>query len=430
MARSKQNRRERRRRQRLARRRASSGGTSTTLQALWGSALALASLPQAARADAPIERLSAEYNFSRYTEDNIPSSKVFFGETSRYEIDMHQFSLRSPLTSVSDIALELVHETMSGASPWYNVPDIPGPGSEPLQFMTGATIDDARTDVLASYNRYYDNARVGYSAGYSTENDYRAINVGVEGETHFNEGNTTVSGGLGISIDSIEPTDADLFSTRPDSEDKKSLTLMGGYSQILNRAVLVDTSLTYKFSDGYLSDPYKAVWYQDGGIILSDERPDSHHQLAWLSRFRGHVRELEGTLQADYRLGLDDWGIISHTIELAWHQALGHRLSIRPSFRYYSQGEADFYRPYYDLGENPTSLRSSDFRLSAYGAILFGIKGQYRFRTRWTGKRDLVVTLAWDRYFSSEDLSFDGDASESPGLVDYDTLTLGLTLVW
>jgi hypothetical protein len=296
--------------------------------------------------------------------------------------------------------------------------------------MSGATIDDTRTDALLNFNRYYENARVGYSVGYSTENDYNAINLGFDGETHFNDGNTTLSGGIGISLDEIDPTDADLFSTRPDSESKKSLSLTTGFSQLLNRAVLIDTSLTYRFSDGYLSDPYKAVWHQDTGSIVSDERPDARHQVAWLSRFRGHVRELGGTMQADYRLGWDDWGILSHTIELAWHQQFGQRFSLTPSFRYYSQGEADFYRPYYDLGENLTSERSSDFRVSAYGAILFGIKGQYRFRTRWTGKRDLMLTLAWDNYFSSEDLSFDQADSEAPGLVDYDTLTLAISLVW
>jgi hypothetical protein len=403
---------------------------STALQALWGSALALTCLPQAARADAPAERFSADYSFTQYTEDSLPSEKVFFGETSRYEIEMHQLAFRTPLGATSDLGIELVHETMSGASPWYSIPDIPGPGSEPLQFMTGATIDDARTDVLANFNRYYENARVGYSAGYSTEKDYNAINLGIDGETHFNDGNTTLSGGLGISLDSIEPTDADLFATRPDDEDKKSLSLMTGFSQILNRAVLIDTSLTYRFSDGYLSDPYKAVWHQNTGSIVSDERPDSRHQIAWLSRFRGHVRELGGTMQADYRLGWDDWGILSHTIELAWHQQFGQRFALTPSFRYYSQSEADFYRPYYDLGESVTSLRSSDYRLSAYGAILFGVKGQYRFRTRWTGKRDLMLTLAWDRYFSSEDLSFDPGDKEAPGLVDYDSLTLSISLVW
>jgi hypothetical protein len=429
MARRKQNRRDRRRRQRVSRG-CGNGGPNAALQALWGSALALGGMPHAARADAPVERFSAEYNYSQYSEDKIPSEKVFFGSTSRYEIDMHQLALRSPLTATSDVGIQLVHETMSGASPWYSVPDIPGPGSEPLQFMTGATIDDARTDILATLNRYYDNARIGYSAGYSTETDYKSMNAGIDGETHFNEGNTTLSVGLDISLDTIEPTDADLYTTRPQDEDKKSLTLTGGAAQILSRSTVVDTSLTYKFSDGYLSDPYKAVWYQDGGIIVSDERPDAHHQLAWLSRFRGHVRELDGTLQADYRFSLDDWGVFSHTLALAWHQQFGQHFSLTPSFRYYSQSEANFYRPYYDLGENVTSERSSDYRLSSYGAILFGIKGQYRFRSRWTGKRDLLLTLAWDRYFSSEDLSFESVAKEAPGLVDYDTLTLGFTLVW
>jgi hypothetical protein len=429
MARRQQNRRERRRRRSLSR---PSAAPSAALKALWGSALALSGLPLAARADSPVERFSAEYNYSQYTEDDLPRNRVVAGaETSRYEVDMHQLAIRSPLTATSDLGIELVHETMSGASPWYSYPLDPLIiGSDALQFMSGATIDDARTDVLATYNRYYDRSRVGYSAGYSTENDYSAINLGVDGETHFNEGNTTLSAGLDISIDEIEPTDADSNPLRPDSEDKKSLTLSGGLAQVVSRSTLVDTSLTYKFSDGYLSDPYKAVWYQDGTQIVSDERPDSRHQLAWLSRFRGHVRELDGTLQADYRLSLDDWGVMSHTLAFAWHQQFGQRFSVTPSFRYYSQSEADFYRAYFAQGQNLTSERSSDYRLSAYGAILFGIKGQYRFRSRWTGKRDLMLTLAWDRYFSSEDLSFESDAEQVPGLVDYNIVTLGFTLVW
>ncbi len=428
MARPARNRHQRRRDQRLDRRR--NGPLSQTLHALWGSAFALSSLPQAARADTPVDRYTAEYSFSSYTEDEIDSSKVFVGETERYEIEMHQFTVRAPLTSSSDLSIELVHETMSGASPWYTIPDIPGPGSEPLQFMTGATIEDTRDDVLVQYNRYSDTGRLGFAAGYSSENDYSAINLGINGDTSFNEGNTTLSLGLDVSLDEIEPTDAELFSTRPTSEEKKTYTLMLGLSQLLNRASLIQSNVTYKFSDGYLSDPYKAVWHQDGGVIVAENRPDSRHQLAWTTSVRGHVRELDGTLQGEYRLHLDTWGVTSHTVALAWHQQLGRRLAIIPSFRYYSQSEADFYRPYFDLGESVSKERSSDYRLSAYGSMLFGVKAQYRFRTPWTGKHDFMLTAAWDNYFSSEDLSFDDDARESPGLVDYDVVTIGLTFLW
>src|SRR5262245_28150791 len=104
MARRKQNRRERRRR---ASRGCTQAAPGAALQALWGSALALGGMPHAARADAPVERFSADYNYSMYSEDKIPSEKVFFGSTDRYEIDMHQLSLRSPLTATSDLALQL-----------------------------------------------------------------------------------------------------------------------------------------------------------------------------------------------------------------------------------------------------------------------------------------------------------------------------------
>ncbi|MEE9279624.1 MAG: DUF3570 domain-containing protein, partial [Myxococcota bacterium] len=319
---------------------------------------------------------------------------------------------------------DVVHETMSGASPQYVVPDAAG---APVQVMSGASISDERNDLLVSLNRYFDNGRLGFSTGFSSENDYAAINLGMDGETHFNEGNTTLSGGVGMSYDTIEPTDAGLFTTRPDEEDKQSYSLHLGLSQILNRASLLQTSVTYRHSRGYLSDPYKQVFVV-GGVFLPDERPEVRNQLSWLSRFRGHVRELGGTLHADYQFHIDDWGISSHTFGLAWYQKLG-RLTLTPSTRYYSQTAAKFYEPYF-LALPTITQYSSDFRLAAYGSLTLGIKAEYAIPLRWTGGHDLVFVLAFDRYISSEDLSLAKDAQEAPGLVSYSIFTLGVSLRW
>ena len=73
---------------------------------------------------------------------------------------------------------------------------------------------------------------------------------------------------------------------------------------------------------------------------------------------------------------------------------------------------------------------SSDYRLSAYGAIAFGLGGEWHFRNRWTGSRDWILKLGWERYFSSEDLSHDDTNEEVPGLVDYDVWTIGVSMLW
>jgi hypothetical protein len=402
------------------------GAPSPALRALTSSALALTGVAGKAAADSPIERIFTDYNFSQYREDELDRSKGLpLGETQRYEVDMHQFILRAPVpwTERVDFGIELVHEKMSGASPWYIVPDAAG---TPIQVMSGATIEDERNDVLVNLNYYYPNARLGFATGFSDENDYSALNFSIDGETHFNEKNTTLSAGLGVSIDEIEPVDAELFTTRPESEDKKSYSLFIGLAQLLSRRSLFDTSLTYKFSDGYLGDPYKQMFVV-GGIFLPDSRPDSRHQFAWLTRFRRHVEELDGTLHLDYQFGIDTWDIVSHAVELAWYQNVWRGLRIVPSARWYSQSEADFYMPYFSVDPGPGEY-SADYRVSAYGAVRFGIKLEYNFRTRWTGDIDWHPTLAWERYVSSSDFSHADASVESPGLVDYDVVSFGFSV--
>lgn len=404
---------------------------SSALRALTSGALALGGMAGNAMADAPIDRYEAEYNFSYYTEDDIKNAKAVAGsERGRYEIEWHQLNFTMPVGERWDVGIELVNESMSGASPWFVVPDAAG---DPIQTMTGASIEDNRTDLNVTANRYQDNGRIGYAFGYSTEDDYSSISLGLDGETHFNEKNTTLSGGLGLAFDQVDPVQQ-AGVARISSDDKKAVSLYGGLSQILSRQTVIKSSLTYKFNNGFLSDPYKQVCVVatgcGGALNLADNRPDSRHQLAWLSEFRHHILELNGTIHADYQYYFDTWDISSHTISLAWHQQFFNRFKVIPSLRYYSQSAADFYTPFFAVAPAVGTEASSDFRLAGYGAIAFGIGGEYAFQTRWTGDREWVAKLGWQTYFSSEDLSHDDSSLEIPGLVDYDLVTLGLSMRW
>jgi hypothetical protein len=342
----------RRRRRKSARRRSAQ---SPILRALTTSTLALPGLAGSALADSAPEGIEADYNYAHYSEDDISSGKLAPGSTSqRYEIDLHQVHLLVPVGDRWDIGLDLAYETMTGATPWYIEPE--AGSNKPLQVMTGATIDDARTDVLASTNYYLTNGKVGGSAGVSIENDYLAFNGGLSGERHLREKTTTVSGGAGFSIDRITPEDADIFTERPDEEDRQRI---------------------------------------DG---------------------------LSGSLHADYNFYFDDWGVNAHTIEAAWHQSLFDLIRIIPSVRYYSQSQADFYAPFY-ITARSDGLRSSDYRLSPYGALSYRVKAETRFQT-WDF--DWIVSFGYERYTSSGKLALGSVETENPGLVSFNLFSVGL----
>lgn len=361
---------------------------------------------------------TAEYKFAQYIEDPLPNGRVESGDNERYEIDVHQLHLGGPLTERISLDLEVAHEVMSGATPWYVLPSPNGPVVQ----MTQATIDETRTDALLKGTLLFDRGSAGLSGGVSVENDYLAINGGVEGERYFNEKNTTLSGGLGFSVDRIEPTDAATFG-RDAEEDKQSGSLYAGVSQVIGRSAAIQSTAQYQFATGFLSDPYKRAFVVSTSNPEPDTRPDERHQFSLLNRYRQHIAPLRGTLHADYRFYVDDWGIYAHTFEIAWYQMLWQSFRLIPSARYYSQSQADFYAPYFG-GPTGDGLYSSDYRLSPYGAITWRVKGETRFQLY---NLDLIANISYERYMSGDNLALEKVSVGNPGLVDFNMLSVGLT---
>jgi hypothetical protein len=308
---------------------------------------------------------------------------------------------------------------MTGATPRYLTPDTNG---DPLLVMTGATIDEKRTDALGKGTLLFDRGSASLSSGVSVENDYLSINGGLEGERSFNEKNTTLSGGFGVSIDTISPTDAEEFQ-RDDEEHKQTGSVFLGFAQVLGRNAAIQSTLQYQLANGFLDDPYKQAYVISTSTPEPDTRPDMRHQFSWLTRYRQHIGFLRGTLHADYRFYYDDWNIDAHTFEVSWYQMLWQSFRIIPSVRYYTQSQADFYAPYYQ-NEKSNGLYSSDYRLSPFGALTWRIKGETRFQLY---NLDLIANIAYERYMSSGNLAWQNVDTANPGLVDFDMFSAGLT---
>ena len=399
------------------------GPKGAILQAITQGALALPGLSglagRSSAESAPLE-VRSDYRFSRYSEDDIDGSKVASGDTSRYEIDIHQLRFETPIGDRFGLGVELAYETMSGATPWYIQPG--APGEDPVQVMTGATVDEQRTDALLTGSWYLDRSVASLSGGVSVENDYLAVNLGASGERSYNEKNTTLSAGIGGSYDMIEPTDGGT-EYRPENETRHNVNLFVGLSQILGRGATVQSSLKYQYDGGFLSDPYKQAYVEEAGGPLDDVRPDMRHRFSWLTRYRQHWRRVDGTLHFDYTLYLDDWNLNAHTFELAWYQTLFDSIRLIPSLRYYSQSQADFSAPFY-TSVRSDGLRSSDYRLSPFGAYAWQIRAETRFQT-WSLVWD--ASISWQRYVSGGELALGTVDVENPGLVSWNLFSVGLT---
>lgn len=392
------------------------GHSAGAFKALSAAALAIPGIVSQVQAAAPVAEAELDYKASAYREADIEGSKLAAGSASRYEIDTHQLRFISPLGRASDLAVDLSYETMSGASPWFIMPGTGG--GKPVQVMSGASIEEERKDIQTSIGHYF-SQKVSAKAllGFSTENDYQAVNMGVEASIEIPARELTVTAGIGFSDDEIEPTDPGM-PDRIDSATRTSTTAFVAIAQVLNNRTAVQGGLTLVNNDGYLSDPYKKVWREDLSNTVADKRPNERQQVIASARLRHYVPSLRGALHVDYRFFDDDWDVSSHTVDLAWYQNIGDNWQLTPSLRYYGQSQAYFYGPFF-YSARDDGYASSDYRLSPYGALSFRL----RLERNWG---EFSANLEWESYRAAANLAPDDVSVENPGLVEFDILSLGL----
>ncbi|MEE4245335.1 MAG: DUF3570 domain-containing protein [Kangiellaceae bacterium] len=374
-------------------------------QKLLKSAAALPAL--AAASGAPVDA-ELNYRYSNYSEDDVaPEVNVLVGDRSRYTIDVHQLRYFTPVGDGFSLEVNLLSESMSGASPqaveWAN--------GEPGLIMSGASIMENRQDMSVRLTEYKSAFNWSVEAGQSTENDYKSGYLAGGIDFSFNQNNTVLALAISLATDDITPTDAELFN-RVIAEEKSTNSYSITLSQIVTKNNIIMLGYSHTVSEGFLSDPYK----------LNDFRPDSRAQDAVSLQWRSFLSGPDAAVHVNYRYYQDDWELDSHTIDLEWHQNFSNGIQLVPALRYYSQTEAFFYEPFAVNNQVPETF-STDFRLSPYGAISYKLAFIQRF-SQWS------YTVSFERYESDASFSFNNIAIENPGLVNYNRVTVGFDFRW
>lgn len=371
------------------------------LTVLSSAAATLPAYAPIALADAPPDTATVALRYSNYQEDDLSSSDVLFGSKSRYDIDVTQLHVETPVGSNWSVALDVQNDYQTGASPWFVGQSASG---KPGVYMSGASIQDNRVEVGVNTRYYWADGNAGFTAVHSDEDDYTGRSMTFDVNFNSEDASRTYSVSVSRSNDTVSPV-KERIPVFIDSEDIDTHSAYFGVSQILTRTTIVKIGLSYTYSDGYLTDPYK----------FNDARPDERNRYTLSAGYRRFFPEADGALQTDYRYYSDDWGIDSHTLEIAWFQHLGQH-SLKPYVRYYSQSEADFFSV---VADRTQDYYADDYRLSTFGAFTAGLSytysmGQWQFE------------LQAERYMSDGDWALSSGDS-APALVDFWRSTVGLS---
>jgi hypothetical protein len=232
-------------------------------------------------------------------------------------------------------------------------------------------VSSASVDVISAATGRWDENRIELGAnaaarvaetdatlGYTTsgENDWRshALELGVSRE--LARKNTTIGLGYGYIHNRVgramDPTFAE------------ALVVHGGQlsvSQVLGTRTLGTLAYTVQRASGYQASPYRYVTAEDGGA-----RPETHPDDRLRHAVSIRILRAAGaatTVDGQYRIYVDDWGIVSHTVTASLTRELGDTFELRIRGRGYYQGRAAFYQESYAM---PMRYMSADRELSSF----------------------------------------------------------------
>ncbi len=305
---------------------------------------------------------------------------------------------------------------------------------------TTTPLDDTFKDTRVQLNFQWDkplqeNYKLTTGAHLSREFDYTSIgfNGGISKDLWNN--NTTISAGVSVSYDIIDPVGKrplalssmvidngqfatpELFRsafdlTRQSGTDDKIITdILVGVTQVINRRMLMQLNYSWSNADGYLTDPYKVISVVDGGGISQDylyeSRPDSRtkQSIYWQTKYHFAEAGLFNNVIADvsYRYMQDDWEIDSSTIDFKLLFPLENGDSIEPHVRFYTQQAAEFYRPFLNqseinLANGIPKFASADYRIGELEGLTLGVKYIYQIDS----EHDFTMRLEFYRQTSSD----------------------------
>lgn len=359
----------------------------------------LASVSASQAANIPGQTL-VEFSVLNYSESDPKQSRVNIVEPV--------VRISHQVSQDENYSVQLAYDTLSGASPNGAKP------SPESQTFTGASGESSYTTppnvmpldpnfederfalTLSTLQPMGENKRVNLVGHYSKETDWASLGGNATFMKDINQKATTISMGLGFTLDGINPrvlpkpmsrTSEITTTTAPSGEDSETgenrFTYEGvlGVTHTLNRKTLLSFNYSLSSSSGYHSDPYKLVSLvnADGtpADYIWDSRPDSRLRQTLSS---GLVTAIgEDALHLKYRYYWDDWGVKSHTLDSRYVWQFTDAWKLEPHVRLSQQSAADFYYTALLDSEPLPSHATSDYRLGVLNTYTLGVKWIWQF---------------------------------------------------
>jgi hypothetical protein len=266
--------------------------------------------------------------------------------------------------------------------------------SASIDVVSNATkrMTDYRSEITAGLAQKIRASTLSASYIYSVENDYESHNVNLGFAQDLFERNSTLAIGYSLSINSVGRTGDQLFH--------RTLNVNGvglSWTQVLDKRTIGQLSYTFSYDGGYQASPYRFVRVEqpDGSIAykVPETDPDERVRHAFVAALNRHLGT-DSSLQGDYRIYFDSWGIAAHTVQLRYFISW-RDVTLRIRERFYYQSAADFFRSHYQTIQ---PYMTADRELSTFWSNVAGLKVSWRLP--WV-HRALALEVKTDVFYFS-----------------------------
>lgn len=244
----------------------------------------------------------------------------------------------------------------------------------------------------------------------SQENDYLSETLALGGSVNLFKRNSTVGLGVVRMSDSSAPVWAKGAS--------RSLYTFGAdlsWTQILTPYTQAKAGLSWADAQGYLADPYAFIQLGASTTPVQAIHPGERQRVDAVAALKQAIG-WESALEVDYRYYQDTWDVKAHTLELALTKAFGDWL-LEPSYRWYTQTQAYFFKNFYD---GPEPLLSRDLKLAASSTQMLGLSLRGRLSEDWS------LDLRYSSYLRMDSLDYRLYYGDGPARAEI--YQIGLTL--
>lgn len=372
--------------------------------------LALAAATTALLGGTCVANANANSEGSELDAWSFDTAVLYYGEIDRVTATEVMLGATKTFDDESVLNLKFTFDALTGASPngavaQPTVQTFTRPsGNGEYQTPANETpiyngFRDSRVQLNAQWTQpLAANYTVSGGVHFSKEYDYLSLGINGSLAYDFNNKNSTFSVGtsyfqdiynpvggipepLGLMIPGSGDEDVDDPSRIGKDDTKSSADIMFGFSQVINRRMIMQFNYSYAMIDGYLNDPYKRLSRvnSNGEAIdyIYESRPDSREKQSIFTQakynFGGSI--LNNTvLDISYRYMWDDWKIDSHTIDSRFYIPIGNNSYLEPHFRIYQQSAAEFYQPFLNEPNVLPNYASADLRIGEMTTYTLGLK--------------------------------------------------------